>query len=425
VNLSVLGCSHRNTPIAVRERLALTADQACSVLGDLRAAYPGVEVVVVSTCNRVEIYTGRQDGLVPSRRQVAELLGRFHGIDPARIFDHLFEQSGHEAIRHLFLVASSLDSMVLGEPQILAQVKQAYQLSAWQSAAGPLTHNAFQAALRVARRVANETAIHRHRVSVPSVAVADFARQIFERFDDKRVLVIGAGDMAEETLRYLRDEGARHVTIVNRSAHRAAELAERWRGQARVWEQLLEVLAEADLVISTTAATEPVVTSEQFRRVASARRRWPMLILDLAVPRDFDPQIDQWKSVFLYAVDDLKEACQQNRQLRDRELPAAMKIIDQETRRFMAQQNQRAIGPVVRQLREGWEEPKQAELDRLLAKLPDLSAKGRAEVRRSFDRLVNERRRPPIESLRKEAGSDVPTGLVDAVGKLFRLKDTV
>lgn len=422
MNVQVLGCSHHNTPLAVRERLAFDPAQTRSLLFDLRRDLPHVEAVVVSTCNRVEVYTGTEKGNLPTHQQVANALARCHGMEPTDVAGYLHERAGQEAVRHLFLVASSLDSMVVGEPQILSQVKQAYRLASRHSAAGPLTHAAFQTAMRVARRVACETSIHRHRLSIPSIAVADFAERVFEHFDDKRALVIGAGEMAEETLRYLRDQGAVDITVVNRSPARAAELAERWRGRSRPWEERFDALVEADLVVSTTAAPQLIVTVDDFRPLAASRNRWPLLILDLAVPRDFDPRIAEAPGVYLVEIDDLRQTAERNQRLRDQELPAAMRIIDQETRRFMADWNCRTIGPIVRRLREGWQGPKEAELDRLFKKLPALDQKQRAEIQCAFDRLVNKLLHSPMQSLRREAGAGVPAGLLEAVHKLFRLK---
>ena len=222
MKLQMVGCSHHSASLAMRERLAFSPIQAGEALDRWRLRYPAAEAVLLSTCNRVEIYTAWDTGTNgPDHQQVAEFLAEYHGIDLGAIFDDLFEQSGEAAVRHLFTVAASLDSMVLGEPQILAQVKEAYQLAQQHESVGPLTHEMFQAALRVAKRVSAETSIHRRRVSVASVAVADFARDIFDRFDDKQVLVIGAGEMGEEALRYLRDEGARQLTTINRSPEKA------------------------------------------------------------------------------------------------------------------------------------------------------------------------------------------------------------
>ncbi len=223
IKLQVVGCSHHTTAIAIRERLALGREKVAEALAKWRKAFCDVEAVVLSTCNRMEVYAASQSGGVPTVEQIGDFLARFHRLNREEIMPHLFVSSDEEAVRHLFDVAASLDSMVLGEPQILAQVKLAYQVAVECAASGPLLHQAFQTAIRVARRVATETAIHQRRVSIPSVAVADFARQIFEHFDDKETLVIGAGEMGEETLRYLHDEGARRITIVNRSYERACE----------------------------------------------------------------------------------------------------------------------------------------------------------------------------------------------------------
>ena len=423
MSVQVLGCSHHDAPIAVRERLAFGTEQARSALRQCREEFPAVEAVLVSTCNRVELYTASGHAECPTGPQLAAFLARFHGLDPAAIVDHLRLRTDEEAVQHLFAVAASLDSMVVGEPQILSQVKQAYQLAVEEGTAGPLLHAAFQAALKTAKRVAGETAIQHRRVSVPSVAVADFAQQIFERFDDKNTLVIGAGEMAEETLQDLKDQGARDVTVVNRSPDRAAELAARWGGRARPWDELLPAIAEADLVVSTTGAGEPIVTREQFLDIESQRHPGPLFVLDLAVPRDFDPAIGERPEVYLYSVDDLHAACEQNRRLRDKELPAAMRIIQQETGRFLTDLHRRTSGPVIRQLKAGWEKPKEEELRRLLNKLPDLDERGRAEVREAFDRLLNKLLHPPLESLRDESRHGIPSALVEALTRLFRLKD--
>jgi glutamyl-tRNA reductase len=423
MQLQLVGCSHHNSTLDFREKLAFTAGQAREALDAWRRVFPGVEAVFVSTCNRVEIYSATENAAEPSLEQIAGFLARFHRLDLETIATRLYHHCDETAIKHLFTVSASLDSMVLGEPQILAQVKEAYELATQQNTTGPLLHAVFQSAIRVARRVANETAIHQRRVSVPSVAVADFARQIFERFDDKHVVVIGAGEMSQETLRYLRDEGAHQITVINRSYDRASELASRWQGRAVAWDQLAEALATSDIVVSTTSATEPIVTLADFGRIERARFGRPLFILDLAVPRDFDPTIGNRPDVYLYSIDDLEETCRQNRQVRDRELPAALRIIDHETARFMGEISHRAVGPVIQQLREGWQKPKEEELERLLHKLPNLDDHAKEEIRQSFDRLVNKLLHPPLTSLRDESRKGVPRTLLDALARLFQLKD--
>lgn len=423
MNMQMVGCSHHHASIAIRERLAFSPAQAGQALDGLRREFPKVEVVLLSTCNRMELYAGSQHGPAPTRRQLAGFLGRFHEIDPLEVFENLCEQDGREAIRHLFLVASSLDSMLVGEPQILSQVKQAYGLAVRRQATGPLIHAAFQAASKVARRVAAETSIHQRRVSIPSVAVAEFAKNIFERFDDKKTLVIGAGEMAEETLKYLKDEGVRDVTVVNRNPDRATKLAQKWGGRAMPWDQLDEALVAADLVLSATAAEEPIVTLSRFEEIERRRPRRPLFMLDLAVPRDIAPAIGRRPGVYLYSVDDLQQACQSNKRQREKELPAAMRIIDQEADRFMADLNRRAVGPMIKRLRRRWHDPKEKELKRLLNKLPHLDDRARREVGQAFDRLVNKLLHPPLESLQQASRQGPSGGFHEAVSKLFQLQD--
>ncbi|MEN1680283.1 MAG: glutamyl-tRNA reductase [Planctomycetota bacterium] len=420
----MVGCSHQEAAVAVRERLAFTPQHAAQTLARWREERPGSEAVLLSTCNRVEFYAAAPpDQLPPCPRLMMRELAEAHAVPLDEVQTHLVTLRDEQAVGHLFRVAASLDSMVLGEPQILAQVKQAYDLASELGAAGPLTHGCFQSALRVARRVASETRLHHHRVSIPSVAIADFASGIFERFDDKRVLVVGAGEMADETLRYLVDRGAKHVTIVNRDPQRAEQLAKEWQGEAAPLGELFDQLVRADLVISTTAAGEPIVTVADYHaEVASRRRQRPLFVLDLAMPRDFEPAIGEELGVYLYSIDDLSAACDRNRHARQRELPAAERIIHEERERFFAEARHRMSAPVIARLREGFEEPKSAELDRLFNKLPDLDPRARDEIERFADRLVNKMLHPPMESLRDESKNGSPHGLLHALSRLFQLK---
>ncbi len=423
MNVQVVGCSHHSTPVDVRERLAFSLEQSRSALDVFRRQFPNAEAVLLLTCNRVELYTASENGHGPTPLEIAEFLARFHDVELEQIRPHLYDRSGEAAVRHLFMVASSLDSMVVGEAQILGQVKQAYQLASQREIAGPVIHAAFQAALKTARRVAAETTIQQRRISIPSVAVADFAQQIFERFDDKHTLLIGAGEMAEETLRYLKAQGAREVTVINRSPDRAVELAARWGGRARAWADLLQALGVADLVISTTGSGEPIVTLAQFLAVEPARESRTLFILDLAVPRDFDPAIGQRPEVYLYSVDDLRQMCEKNRQERDKEMPHAIRIVEAETDRLMGDLHHRATGPMIQRLQQGWEKRRDEELSRLFHKLSELDDHSRDEIRQAFDRLLKKLLHPPLESLRNAARQGFPSTLLDALARLFQLKD--
>ena len=425
MTLAFVGGTHRTVPLELRERLAFSAEQAAEALTRFRERFPGREGVLLSTCNRVEFYAAgaEADGPPPPPDQLVSFLAECRGIDASLLTPVLAGDRDEAVVRHLFSVAAGLDSMVLGEPQIVAQVKQAWSLAQESRTSGPLTGEMFQAALRTAKRVATETALGRERLSIPSVAVADFASGVFERFDDKRVLLIGAGKMAAETLRYLRAAGARDLLIVNRTAGRAGDLAARLGARAGRFENLSAELAAADLVVSTTGATEPVVSLELFAEVELRRAGRPLVVLDLAVPRDFDPRIGQRPGVWLYSVDDLAAACAANRKSRQRELPAAVTIIDEETQRFMGDLHHRSTAPVIERLRAGWNETGEAELDRLFRRLPGLDDASRAEIRQAFDRYAAKLLHPPLASLRSESRSGPPHGLLDALKRLFDLKD--
>jgi glutamyl-tRNA reductase len=350
-------------------------------------------------------------------------LAECRGLDAHALAPVLGRERDEAVARHLFGVAAGLDSMVLGEPQILAQVKQAWALAQDSRTTGPLTAGMFQAALRTAKRVAAETALGRERVSIPSVAVADFASGVFERFDDKRVLLVGAGKMAAETLRYLREAGARDVVIVNRTASRATDLASRLDARPAEFADLERELVAAELVVSTTGSSEPVVSLDLFDRAAAHREGRPLVVLDLAVPRDFDPAIGTRPGVWLYCVDDLAAACEANRRRRQREIPQALAIVEEETRRFMGDVHHRTTAPVIEQLRAGWNETGSAELERLFRRLPHLAAGDREEIRQAFERYAAKMLHPPLASLRNESHAGPPHGLLDALRRLFNLQE--
>lgn len=425
MKIRMVGCSHHGAGSAVRDRLAFSPNQAAEMLGAWRSHHPNIEAVLLSTCNRVELYAATSSGeLPPCTHLLRGRLAQARGVAVEEVFPHLHSLRDEQAVRHLFRVTSSLDSMVLGEPQITGQVRDAFELASEAGAAGPLTEACFRSALRASRRVAGETDLLRYRVSIASVAVADFGRQIFERFDDKRVLVLGAGEMAEDALRYLVDAGARSPILVNRTIERAAELAERWSGVAKPWEARFDELAQADIVVSATAAEEAIVTLGDYReRVAPHRRQRPLFVLDLATPRDFDPQIGGQLATYLYSIDDLQQACEKNRRKRERELPAAERIVAEECADFFAEARRRLSAPVIARLRQGFEATKQQELKRLFDKLPKLDADAREEIERFADRLVNKMLHPPMESLRDESRNGSPHGLLAALSRLFQLRD--
>jgi glutamyl-tRNA reductase len=425
MNLRMVGCTHRATSLDLRQQLAFGSEQSADALTRWRKQFPGTELALLSTCNRVELYAaGDASDPPPDENELLAALLNYHGVPAQRLANQTVALLHRDVVQHLYRVAASLDSMVVGEPQILAQVKQAYQRAADLGSAGPALHDLFQSALRTARRVHNETALHKHRVSIPSVAIADFASRVFERFDDKRVLVIGAGEMAGETLRYLKDAGATQIHVINRSPDRALVLAKEWAGVAVPWERLDEELQAADLVIGAAAADEALINADRFSRgIAPQREQRALFMLDLGVPRNFDPAIGDELGVYLYSLDDLKIACDRNLKARAAELPKAEQIIQTETEAFIAAAHHRLAAPVITGLRRNLEEPKQAELQRLFKKLPDLDERTRAEITQFADRLVNKLLHPPLESIRDAAQEGPPHGLLDALRRLFRLED--
>ena len=422
MTLQLVGCSHHRCSVETREKMAISEGQMPATLARFQSRFPQTEAVLLSTCNRTEIYTASTpDGVIPSTREIAEFLAEDRGLSGSDLLNELFEYSGEDAIRHLFTVAASLDSMVLGESQILAQVKQAYRLASEGKSAGQWTHAAFQNAIHVATRVANETGLHRKRTSIASVAIGGFARQIFDRLDDKSVLVIGAGEMGEESIQYLQQENARQITIVNRSRQRATDLAQRYQGAVADWDDLDELLVNADLVISTTGAEETVVSRERFDSIAARRHQRPLFIVDLAMPRDFDSSIANCIGVYLYSLDDLQEVCDTHRAERAKELPAARKIVDAETERFMRELQHRATGPTIKRLKQSAAVIRDSELKRLLNRLEGIDPDHQTEIEKSFQRLVNKILHPPLESLKEESGQQDQANLLDALKKLFRL----
>lgn len=441
MKLQMIGCSHKDAAVEFREQLSFTEPQAVAALEEFRRCFPSAEIVLLSTCNRVELYTAAVDeDAFPEYGEVVRFLAAQRRLPPDQLLDRLIHRSGAEAVEHLFTVAAALDSMVVGEAQILSQVKQAYERATAAGSTGALTHAIFQTASRVAKRVQHETAIHRRRVSIPSVAVGEVAPEFFETLTDKRILLVGAGEMGGETLRYLRDGGARDITVVNRSEQRGMRLAAELDAKSAPWESLDDQLSRADLVVSTTGSTEPIVTLERFRAIQAARYERLLLVLDLAVPRDFDPAIGDLSNVYLYSVDDLQASCDRNRREREREWPKARGIIAEETEQFLATLQQRATGPVIRQLRQRAEAVKTEELNRLLKRLERLESlapetagdgaerarrieAGRAEITQAFDRVVNKLLHPPLASLRDDAADGHRQGLVEALRRLFQLGD--
>ena len=422
MNLHVIGCSHHQSSVSVREKLSFTPDQVKTFLNKFHSTFPLSEAVLISTCNRTELYAaGKTLEGIPTSEQMIDFLASERGLKSGDISSNLFAHRNQEAISHLFRVAASLDSMVIGEAQILSQVKQAYQLAVDTGHQIPLTHQVFQTAMKVAKRVATETDIHTNRISVPSVAVNVLTGKIFERLSNKRILILGAGEMAEETLTYLSAKDGKDIVVINRTRSKAESLAEKFNGQVADWDDLGGQIADADLIVSTTSAKEPVVTTAMFKEVTGSGRQQPLLVLDLAIPRDFDSKIGELPNVFLYTLDDLQKQCEKNRQSRESQWPKAEKIIQQETTNFFQDVHRRNSGQTIAQLKQQANTAKDAELERLLNRL-NLSPEEEAVIEQSFHRLVNKILHPPLKSINADKSGD-SGGLLEAMKRLFQLGD--
>jgi len=425
MKLQMIGCSHHDAAVEFREKISFTSEEAGKALGLFRERFPSSEIVLLSTCNRVELYTTSDDQSLVDKNTVASFLAEQQGLSVDEVIDQMIYRSGNQAVEHLFTVASSLDSMVVGEAQILSQVKQAYDLACTWDSVGPLTHGVFQAANRAAKRVQQETDIHRRRVSVPSVAVGEVATEIFDHLADKRIVLCGAGEMGQETLRYLKQAGANNICVLNRNYDRAIRVAESFDATSDLWDSLDRQMLDADLVIGTTSATEPILELETFQPIHAKRGHRLLLILDLAVPRDFDPRIGKLANVYLYGIDDLRNACERNQREREKEWPKAKTIIAEETDKFMQALNHRATGPVIQRLREQAHELKQDELERLInkLKLSEMNPVMVKEIEKSFERLINKLLHPPLASVRDDAAEGHSKGLLEALRHLFNLGD--
>ncbi len=415
----VVGLSHHATPIAVRERLALTGD-ALERAHELLRALPSVsETVLLSTCNRVEVYAA------PTTADVAEAAARelraaLTELGGREVSPHLVTAHGEAALTHLFRVASSLDSMVLGEPQILGQLKQAIQRAEERRALGPRLSPVVRTAVQVAKRVRTETELGNGQVSVPSVAV-ELAKQIFDELAGRTAVLVGAGEMAEAAAKLLSRLGARLV-VVNRSSARAAELAAEVGGVPRVIEELEHCLLEADVVIASTSSPTPLITHALVRSLHKKRRGRSLFLIDIAVPRDVEPAVNELDNVYLYDIDDLSRVVAQSLDGRAAEAKRAEAIVREETQAFLVRRSQDAVTPLVVKLRERTQRVLDGELERSLkGRLKHLGEAERQALAAMVQASVNKLLHGPTTRL-KELAMQQKSGDAGAVlAELFEL----
>ena len=419
--LMVLGLNHATAPLPVREKLAFNAQQRCAALAAFKQRFPDAEAVLVSTCNRVELYTARAVHGHPRVEEMIEFLAAFHSIAPAEFQPHLYDKSNRDVIEHLFCVAASLDSMVIGETQILGQVREAYDAAREQATAGAWLNPLFQRAIAVGKQVLSQTPIGEGRLSIASVAV-DYAKRIFEHFQDKVVLSIGAGKMATLVLQSFSGLHPRRLLVCNRDPAKAEVLAARFGGEAVPFEALSEHLVAADIVLSSTGSTQPIITCKQFEALRRQRRYRPIFLIDIALPRDVEAGVGQIENVYLYNIDDLQQVVAQTQSQRREAVEAARKIVLGQVDEFIIWHRTREMGPVIEQLYGRSHKIAQEELTRTLGKFPNISDEERAHMEDLARRIVNKLLHDPVQTLRNADDAQSPTNqYLHAVMKLFRL----
>jgi glutamyl-tRNA reductase len=417
--LFAAGLSHKNAPVALREQLAVDDEKLRELLRDAVADGVLREAVILSTCNRVELY-GVAEAPGAARTAAFARLCRHRGVDPAAVEPLLYTHEDVDAIRHAFRVASSLDSMMIGEPQILGQVKDAFALAQSCETVGPALHTLFSQAFAVAKRVRTETEIARHAVSV-SYAAVELARKIFAGLSGRAVLLLGAGKMSELAAKHLVEQGAFPIYVVNRTWGRAQELARALSGTAVPFDDLPTALAAVDIVITSTGAPTPIVTRAQVERVMQGRGARPLFFVDIAVPRDVERGVDAIEGVYCYDIDDLRSVVDANIRERVREAQRAEALVEREVGKFKARLGDAEVIPTIVSLRERLEDIRQAEVRRALARLPDASAETRATIEALSSAIVNKILHAPITKLRESSRAGTGRSWLELVHELFGL----
>lgn len=434
MKILMLGVNHRTAGLSLRERIALYSEKLDRIFGDLQALFPAAELVVLSTCNRTEFYLAdpedkRSENTPATTDQIIAFLASATGVDPGELAEVAVIHEDDEAVRHLFNVAAGLDSMVLGEAQILGQVRRAYQYANRRSATGPFLNKTFQTAIATAKQVRTQTGIGEGRVSVGSVAV-DFARQIFERFEDKTIVAIGAGEIVKLMLRHLLTLNPAKLWVTNRTFERAEHLVQMLgisteQGAARPFEHLDDLLVEADIVLTSTGAPMPIITGERFKPLRRRRKRRPLYLIDIALPRDVETSVGDLNDVYLYNLDHLQDVVTQSHAQRSNEVGQCEAMLAESVRVCMHEIRHRDVGQMIKALRHKLHEIGRTEQGRTVQKIASAAPK---EVPRLIEehshRLINKVLHLPMKALdRREPDARLDDD-ASALRRLFGLDDS-
>lgn len=413
-----VGLNHKTAPVAVREQLAIAEPELAASLQGVQ--HPELnELVVLSTCNRVEFYFETRNTDATAAACVS-FLSSFHGVETSAFEPHLVYRHEAEAVRHLFRVAASLDSLVVGEPQILGQVKAAYLTARTAGHTGAVFNQLFDRALSVGKAVRHQTGINDNAVSV-SYAAVELAKKIFETLQQRTVMVLGAGETSELAARHLARQGVGHIFVANRTHDRAVRLAQALQAKAIPWDSVAEHLIHTDIVVSSTSAPEPVVDKSMVQTVMRSRNGQSMFFIDIAVPRDIDPAVNTLENVFLYDIDDLHHVVDANRRGREQEAVAAEELVWQEVRQFQQWLEAQDAVPTIVGLRQWAERVRHEELEKTLAKIGPLDDRQRRAVEALSAGLMNKFLHPPTVNLKRSSRQGRLRDYVQLVRHLFEL----
>jgi glutamyl-tRNA reductase len=416
----LIGVNHKTAPVEVRERFAIAESKLPEAMRRL-ATQPGIEEgLILSTCNRVELLARTQNGAGGDLRG---FIREYFQVEPCTIEKHLYEYREKDAVRHLFRVASSLDSMVVGEPQILGQVKQAYSVARAAGALNSQLDALVTRAFAVAKRVRNETAIGTSAVSIASVAV-ELAQKIFGSLKGRSIYLVGAGKMSELAARHLLAHGAGAIFVANRTYEKAIEMAERFDGEAIRFERLYDTCDKADIVITSTGAPHAIFRRDHGEAFLARRKNRPMFFIDIAVPRDVDPEMNKLDGIFVYDIDDLQQVASTHVADRKREAERAEQIVENEVERFTSRVQTAAVVPTIVSLQEHLENIRLAEIERIRGRLGPLSGEQEAAIEALTHGIINKILHTPITTLKTAAREgESATTVVELIRRIFNLRD--
>jgi len=416
----VLGCNHKTAPLELREKLAFDPDASRVVTDRLRAAFPSIEAVILCTCNRSEFYLARPTHGHPRRDELITFFSELASIPQEELAEHTYYFDGRAAIEHLFRVASSLDSMVVGETQILSQIKQAVSRATEYGSCGKTLTTLFQWSLHVAKEVHTETQISSGQVSVGSVAV-QFAQQIYTRLSDKTLLMIGAGEMGKLTLRHFVAVGPRRVIVANRTPARAQRVAPAFGAEAVGLDRLMECLTAADLVITCTGSGAPILSASTMEQVQARRKYRPIVIIDIAIPRDVDPLVQSLDNVYLYNIDDLQSVADNTLGDRQARIALCNGIVNEHVGEFIRRRDARSVGPLIQSLRKRLVDITTAEGDWAKPKLTGNPHHDRDVVDQLLHRIVGKILHEPTRNLSERVAEGHVSAYAEMLRTLFQL----